>query len=77
MMWPEEFEPLYDERIQGELVRFYWKQGNDGEHTIRAEWHFGADPWDRQSRESHNPTRHLAIEEATAKITQLIAQEKA
>ena len=75
MMWEGTEEPLFEERIQGELVRFLWRQ-EGSHHFIRAEWSFGKNPWEMKACNTENTQRHLAIEEATKKIEQIINEVK-
>jgi hypothetical protein len=75
MMWEDSDEPLYDERILGEPVRFLWKQVG-AEHFIRAEWIRGQDPWDIESCETRDRVRYKAIDKATLAIEQLIHEKR-
>jgi len=71
MMWTGTYEPLYVERLAGKSVDFFWKQ-EGAHHFIKAQWRFGPEPWSVKSCETSNTQRHLAIPEATQKITELI-----
>lgn len=71
-MWVENDEPLYDERVLGQPVRFVWRQEKNGEHVVRAEWLRGENPWEIPTTEGRNSFRHLAIEEAEEKMKALI-----
>lgn len=74
MMWPGRDEPLFEQRILGERVRYVWRQ--DGAmHTIRAEWVRGANPWEVTSLEAKDSIRHQAIETVTREMEALIARE--
>lgn len=75
MMWEDRDEPLYEERILGERVRFLWKQKAEN-HFIRAEWVRGENPWDIEVCEAQDTVRHRAIERATQEMENLIHEKK-